>query len=94
MLKGVAIFAASVMLAMNLNAAVQVGKVEYKGWPNCWRVTNGEVELIVTGDVGPRIMRYGFLGGQNLFKEFPDQLAKRNSNYGAATACGRRRRIP
>jgi hypothetical protein len=76
MLKGVAIFAASVMLAMNLNAAVQVGKVEYKGWPNCWRVTNGEVELIVTGDVGPRIMRYGFLGGQNLFKEFPDQLGK------------------
>jgi hypothetical protein len=76
MLRGVAIFAASVMFAMNLNAAVQVEKVEYKGWPNCWRVTNGEVELIVTGDVGPRIILYGFVGGQNLFKEFPDQLGK------------------
>jgi hypothetical protein len=64
------------MLAMNLNAAVQVEKVEYRGWPNCWRVSNGEVELIVTGDVGPRIIRYGFVGGQNLLKEFPDQLGR------------------
>jgi hypothetical protein len=55
-------------------AAVQVEKVEYKGWHNCYRVSNGEAELIVTADVGPRIIRYGFIGGQNLFKEFPEQL--------------------
>jgi len=30
----------------------------------------------VTGDVGPRIIRFGFVSGQNLFKEFPDQLGK------------------
>lgn len=57
-------------------AAVSVEKVAYQGWPNCYRISNGEVELIVTGDVGPRIIRYGFVGGQNLFKEFPDQLGK------------------
>lgn len=57
-------------------AAVRVDKVAYKGWPNCYRVTNGEVELIVTSDVGPRIMRYGFAGGQNLLKEFTEQLGK------------------
>jgi hypothetical protein len=34
------------------------------------------VELIVTTDVGPRIIRYSFLGGQNLFKEFDDQMGK------------------
>lgn len=50
--------------------------IEYKGWQNCYRVSNGEVEMIVTGDVGPRIIRYGFVGGQNLFKEFPEQLGK------------------
>ena len=57
-------------------AAVKVEKTAYKGWANCYRVTNGEVELVVTADVGPRIIRFGFVGGQNLFKEYPDQLGK------------------
>jgi hypothetical protein len=57
-------------------SAVKVDKTAYKGWANCYRVTNGEVELVVTSDVGPRIIRFGFVGGQNLFKEFPDQLGK------------------
>ena len=62
--------------ALSTVAAVKVEKTAYKGWPNCYRVTNGEVELIVTGDIGPRVMRYGFVGGQNLFKEFAEQLGK------------------
>jgi hypothetical protein len=53
---------------------VKVEKVEYKGWKNCYRVSNGEVEVVVTGDVGPRVMRYGFVGGQNVLKEFAEQL--------------------
>src|ERR1700716_1894304 len=66
-----------ILLSMgNASAEVKVEKTEYKGWHNCYRVTNGEVELIVTGDVGPRIIRFGFVGGQNLFKEFTDQLGK------------------
>ncbi|MGA2147246.1 MAG: hypothetical protein ABSH49_20060 [Bryobacteraceae bacterium] len=56
--------------------AVKAEKIAYKGWPNCYRVSNGEVELVVTADVGPRVIRYGFVGGQNVFKEFPDQLGK------------------
>ena len=59
------------------NAAVRVEKIEYKGWQNCYRVTNGEVEAVVTADVGPRVIRFGFIGGQNVFKEFPDQLGKK-----------------
>ncbi|MGO9262147.1 MAG: hypothetical protein ACLQU1_38475 [Bryobacteraceae bacterium] len=59
-----------------LGAAVKVEKTAWQGWPNCYRIANGEVELIVTGDVGPRIMRYGFAGGQNVFKEFAEQLGK------------------
>jgi hypothetical protein len=66
----------TVLLTTNMNAVVKVDKVEYKGWKNCYRVTNGEIELIVTGDVGPRVIRFGFVGGQNLFKEFPDELGK------------------
>ncbi len=64
------------LLAMNMSAQVKVTKTEYKGWQNCYRVSNGEVELIVTGDVGPRVIRFGFVGGQNLFKEYADQMGK------------------
>jgi hypothetical protein len=60
----------------NASAEVKVEKTEYKGWHNCYRVTNGEVELIVTGDVGPRIIRFGFVGGQNVFKEYAEQMGK------------------
>src|ERR1700694_2338207 len=62
--------------AMHANAAVKVEKTEYKGWRTCYRVSNGDVELIVTGDVGPRVIRFGFVGGQNLFKEYADQMGK------------------
>jgi len=64
------------LLAFGARADVKVAKVEYKGWRNCYRVSNGEVELIATSDVGPRVIRFGFVGGQNLFKEFTEQLGK------------------
>lgn len=56
--------------------SVVVEKTNFRGWPNSYRVSNGTVEAIVTGDVGPRVMRYGFVGGQNLFKEFTSQMGK------------------
>ncbi len=61
---------------MTISAAVRIEKIDYKGWPNSYRISNGEVELVVTSDVGPRIMRYAFVGGQNLFKEYAEQLGK------------------
>jgi len=63
-------------LASGAQADVKVEKVEYKGWRNCYRISNGEVELIATSDVGPRVIHFGFVGGQNVFKEFPEQLGK------------------
>src|SRR5665213_1343042 len=54
--------------------SVQIEKIEWGGWPNCYRISNGTVDLVVTSDVGPRIMRYGFNGGQNFFKVYEDQL--------------------
>jgi hypothetical protein len=53
-----------------------IEKTNYHGWTNSYRVSNGEVEAIVTGDVGPRIMRFGFVGGQNFFREFDGQLGR------------------
>jgi hypothetical protein len=54
----------------------KIEPISYAGWPNCYRLSNGETELIVTTDVGPRVIRYGFVGGQNLFAEIADQLGK------------------
>jgi hypothetical protein len=51
-----------------------IEKQNFKGWANSWLVSNGNVELVVTSDVGPRIIRFGFCGGQNFFKEFDDQM--------------------
>jgi hypothetical protein len=50
--------------------------INYAGWQNCLRLTNGIVDLIATTDVGPRIIRFGFVGERNEFKEFPEQLGK------------------
>jgi hypothetical protein len=74
MSKLIVLLVLSLMSAFYASADVKVEKMEYKGWHNCYRVSNGEVELVVTSDVGPRVMRFGFIGGQNLFKEFADQL--------------------
>jgi len=50
-----------------MEAQVRIEKTAFSGWPNCYRITNGEAELIVTSDIGPRIMFFGFRGGQNFF---------------------------
>jgi len=56
--------------------SVTIEKTTWGGWPNCYRISNGELELILTSDIGPRIMSCGFQGGQNFFKVFPEQLGK------------------
>ena len=48
----------------------KVEKIEYAGWSGCHRLANDSVDLVITGDVGPRIIRFGFLGGPNVFKEY------------------------
>ncbi|HVN80941.1 MAG TPA: hypothetical protein VMW38_18270 [Terriglobia bacterium] len=47
-------------------------KVTYYNQPNCFKLSNGTVEVIVTTDIGPRIIRYGFQGEENLLAEVPD----------------------
>ena len=53
---------------------VTIEQVVYCGWKNCYRLCNGNLELVAITDVGPRILRCGFVGGQNLFYECKDQL--------------------
>jgi len=55
---------------------VSVKTVEYQGWKNNLQLTNGDVELLITLDIGPRILRYNLPGGKNVFKEVAEQLGK------------------
>ena len=45
---------------------------EYLGLPNCVRLDNGSVEVVVATTIGPRILRYALLGGENIFGEHPE----------------------
>lgn len=51
-------------------------KISYGGWPNCIRLANNELEIIATTDIGPRIVRLGFIGGRNFFYLSPDEKGK------------------
>ena len=63
-------------------------KYSWGGWSNCLYVSNGEIELVAVTDVGPRIMRYGFVGQKNLFLEIENDMGKRGGDkfrlYGGA----------
>ncbi len=47
---------------------------DFHGWPTSQVLSNGDAELIVTADVGPRILSYTFNGGPNVMKLFENQL--------------------
>lgn len=53
-------------------------KIEFGGWKNCYKLTNGIIELIMTTDVGPRIISLGFVGSQNMLRTESTQLGKTN----------------
>lgn len=53
--------------------SVRLDVVTYAGWRNCLRLTAGPVELVVTTEVGPRVIRCGLRGKPNLFKEYAEQ---------------------
>jgi hypothetical protein len=50
--------------------------VPYQGWSRVARLTNGTVDLLVTLEVGPRVIRFGFVDGPNEFVEYPDQMGR------------------
>jgi hypothetical protein len=66
-----------VLLAAALpERATEMEKVEYRGWKNNLKLSNGDIELIVTLDVGPRVISYRLANGKNVFKEYDDQMGK------------------
>ncbi len=52
---------------------MQIEKISFNGWRNCIRLRNADMELVITTDVGPRVIRCGFIGQPNLFAEIAGQ---------------------
>lgn len=58
---------------------MEIEKIPYFNQPNCYKITNGDVEVVVTTDIGPRIIRYAFVGGENMLAELDSKIADANS---------------
>ena len=50
--------------------------IQYLGFENCIRLTNGEIEIIASTDFGPRILAYNFIGSENVLGIHQDAEVK------------------
>jgi len=50
----------------------KIEKVSFEGWENCYKISNNIVELIITSDIGPRIIKYALVGQENEMCVFED----------------------
>lgn len=61
---------------------MKIEKTEFGGWANCLRLANDHAELIITLDVGPRVISYDHLPrGKNVFKVTPEELGKSGEDH-------------
>lgn len=54
--------------------AITHENVAFGGWDNNLKISNGAADLLITLDVGPRVLHFSPTGGNNVFKVFVDQL--------------------
>jgi len=63
-------------------------KYEYSGWKNCVRLSNKSMDIVATTDIGPRIIRLGFIDEPNIFFEMKDDMGQTGGDrwrlYGGA----------
>jgi hypothetical protein len=61
-LSGCSLFGSKVV---HRSDSVTIRRTEWKGWRDCYVITNGEVEVVVVPQIA-RIMKYGIAGGKNM----------------------------
>ena len=49
-----------------------IREIEYQEIPNCIEISNGSARLVASTEFGPRILFYGFEGGENLLGWHPN----------------------
>ena len=55
---------------------VTIEKVRYCDWDNCLEMRNARVRLIITTDVGPRVIHFSTIDGPNVFHQNSEQLGR------------------
>jgi hypothetical protein len=55
-----------------------IEEIAYNGWKNNLRLRGPKTELVITLDVGPRIIRYALHDGPNVFVELKEQIGGAN----------------
>jgi len=55
-------------------------KFNFGGWKNCIHMTDGTAEIVITTDIGPRVVRFGFVGDDNIFREMEEQQGKKGGD--------------
>lgn len=53
---------------------MQIEKTSFGGWQNNLLLANEHAELVVTLDIGPRVISYRTPRGQNVLKNYPGQI--------------------
>jgi hypothetical protein len=51
-----------------------IEEIAYNGWKNNLRLRGPKTELVITLDVGPRVIRYALHDGPNVFVELKEQI--------------------
>lgn len=64
-----AFIVATVALPASADTAISTEKLSPYG--DCFKLSNGTVEVLITKDMGPRIIAYRFVGGENILSELP-----------------------
>jgi hypothetical protein len=59
---------------------MHVKKFGYGGWENNLQLGNDKAELVISLDVGPRILSYRTPHGENVLKNFDEQMGGRGEN--------------
>ncbi|GAB4452259.1 MAG: hypothetical protein OHK0029_02820 [Armatimonadaceae bacterium] len=59
-----------------VRAEVEIKRMEYQGWKDAYRLSNGTVDLVIVPQLAGRIMRYGYIGGPNVLWENTTQYGK------------------
>jgi hypothetical protein len=65
------LWAGAVLAGVSAGAQVKLDKATCFDRPDCDRLSNGTVEVVVPTAFGPRIARYGFVGQENVLGEAP-----------------------
>ena len=60
---------------------VNVSEVSYKEYGKCCKISNGKFEILITVELGPRVIFYGKCGGENIMYEDREDLINKGGEF-------------